>query len=219
MPLPRRVRIVIADVHPIFRDGLKRLLESDPGLEIVGESPEGTAAAALVRDACADILLLGLSASEPGIPAALAALPSANPVRTILLTNGIDRPQVTRALQLGAQGVIPRDSTPEVLFKSIHSVMDGHFWVGRGCVPDVKPGLRELEVARRRSRAFGLTRRELDIVRAVVDGCTNREIAERSSISENTVKSHIAHIFNKLGASNRVELAMFASHHCLIDGV
>ena len=214
---PTRVRIVIADSHPIFRDGLRRLLETDPQLQIVGECAGGSEAAALARDAHAGILLLGLQSAGRETSDALSALPEEGrrTARTIILTNCLERPDVTRALELGACAVIPRDSSPEVLFTTIHSVMtaatDGE--------SDETAKLRKLEVARRRSRAFGLTRRELEIVRAVIEGCTNKEIARRSAISENTVKSHLAHIFNKLGASNRVELALFASHHRLLDGV
>ena len=79
--------------------------------------------------------------------------------------------------------------------------------------------LRKLETAQRRTKAFGLTRRELRILREVVAGFTNKEISERVNISENTVKSHLTNIFNKLGASNRVELALFAAHHRLVGGV
>jgi DNA-binding NarL/FixJ family response regulator len=106
-----------------------------------------------------------------------------------------------------------------VLFDSIRSVMAGRFWLDREEASGAVPGLRKLEAERRRTKAFGLTRRELEILRAVVAGYTNKEIAERSSLSENTVKSHLTHIFNKSGASNRVELALFAAHHRLLDGV
>ena len=215
-----RVRIAIADGHPIFRDGLRRLLETDARLEVVGENAGGSAATALAQNADADILLLGLAASGRKAAITLPDLTAAGvSVRTIILTDRVDSPDVTRALQLGAWGVIPKDSSPEVLFSSIHSVMAGRRWIGRDETSEVVVSLRKLDAARRRSSAFGLTRREVDIVRAVVAGCTNKEIAERSSISENTVKSHLAHIFNKLGASNRVELALFASHHRLTDGV
>lgn len=217
--LDRRVRIVIADRYPIFRDGLRRLLETDPELEIVGESAGGPTAAALAREANADILLLSVAASDQTVVGTLSALAAASSVRTILLSDGIDCPQVGRALQLGAWGVVPRDSMPEALFGSIHGVMAGDFWVGRDRAPNVTPSLRKLVLTRRRDRGFGLTRRELEILRAVVAGCTNKEIARRSSISENTVKSHLVHIFDKVGASNRVELALFASHHRLTDGV
>lgn len=217
--LNSQVRIVIADRQPIFRDGLRRLLETDSRLEIVGTSAGGPSTAALVRDARADILLLSLGASDQGGLGTLSDLASGGSVRTIILSDGIDGPQVTRALQLGACGIVPRDAGPEALFGSIHGVMAGHFWVGRDPASQVTPSLRKLTRARRRSRAFGLTRRELDVVRAVIAGGTNKGIAAQFAISENTVKSHLMHIFNKLGASNRVELALFASHHRLADGV
>jgi DNA-binding NarL/FixJ family response regulator len=135
------------------------------------------------------------------------------------MTDCVDTPEVLHSLQLGARGVILKDSAPEVLFKSIHSVMAGEMWIGRERVSDTVESLRKLAAARRRSRAFGLTPREIEVARAVVAGYTNKEIAQRSSISENTVKSHLMHIFDKLGASNRVELALFATHHRLLDDV
>jgi len=215
-----RVRIVIADRQPIFRDGLRRLLETDPSLKIVGQTGGGATTVSLVRDLKADILLLGLESAERESPSLLHALAAdETTARTILLTDCVQRDDVTRALQLGARGLIPKDSTPEVLFESIRCVMNGGFWVGRDRVADTTLSVRKLELDRRRSRAFGLTKREMEIVRDVIAGYTNREIAERSAISENTVKSHLAHIFNKLGASTRVELALFASHHRLLDGV
>src|SRR5207249_2228197 len=140
-------------------------------------------------------------------------------VRTILLTGAVDTPEVmTAAIQLGACGVVPKDCGPEVLFKSIESVMDGSYWVGRECVSDVPASVRKLEMTRRQTKAFGLTRRELEILRSVLSGETNRQIARGFSISENTVKRHLSHIFDKVGASNRVELARFAAHHRLLEG-
>jgi len=115
--------------------------------------------------------------------------------------------------------VVLTDSAPDVLIRCIHAVMDDQSWIGGEPAVVALPGLRKLETARRRSKAFGLTKRELEIVRQVVAGLSNKEIAERSAISENTVKSHLTHIFSKLGASNRVELALFAAHHRLLTGV
>ena len=141
-------------------------------------------------------------------------------VRTILLASAIDLPQVTTALQSGASGVLPKDSAAELLFESIDAVMAGHCWIGGELGSrDVAAGVRRLDHARRHALGFGLTRRELDIIRAVLDGDTNREIAARLSISENTVKRHLMHIFNKMGVSSRVELALFAAHHRLLEGI
>ncbi len=213
------VRIVIAGEHAIFRHGLRRLLEAEQFV-IVGETGDCSRAAALVDEVAPDVLLLGLAHSGTLAIEALRQVSVDHPsVRTIILTDRVDTPDVMCGLQIGARGVVPKDSEPEVLFKSIASVMAGHFWVGPEQYSEAVPGLRKAEADRRRAKAFGLTRREVEILKAVVAGYTNKEIAERSSISENTVKSHLTHIFNKSGASSRVELAVFAAHHRLLDGV
>jgi len=212
------VRIVIADEHPIFRNGLRWLLETEPGLRIIAEIGSGSDAVAMIRELDPDILLLGLT-GRFALHLLQALATAGTQVRTIVLTPCVDTPQVVRALQLGARGVVPKDSAAEVLFKSIRTVMAGHFWIGQESISKVASSLRELETTRRRNKAFGLTRRELEIVGAVVAGYTNKEIGKRFTISENTVKRHLTHIFNKLGASNRVELALFTAHHRLLDGI
>jgi two-component system, NarL family, nitrate/nitrite response regulator NarL len=186
----------------------------------VSETGDGSKAAALVRDLNPDILLLGFATS--GVTAAdtvKAIGENDRATKTILLTDRVDTPEVMQVVQRGAKGVVPKDSAPELLFESIRAVMAGHFWLDKKQADGAVPALRKLEAERRRTKAFGLTRREIEILRAVVAGYTNKQIAERSSLSENTVKSHLTHIFNKSGASNRVELALFAAHHRLLDGV
>lgn len=217
-PRTHAVRIVIADDHPIFRDGLRRLLETAPDLKIVGDT-DASEAITLVQTLRPDILLLGGSASAVApLEAVQRLVATGSPVRIILLTKSAEEPDVVAALQFGAHGVLPRDTTPDALFKSIQSVMEGRCWVGRECVSNLAAAVRRLDHARRRIMAFGLTHRELEIVRAVMSGDTNKAIARRFSISENTVKRHITHIFNKVGASTRVELALFAAHHNLVSG-
>jgi two-component system, NarL family, nitrate/nitrite response regulator NarL len=212
------IRLVIADGHPISRDGLRWLLTTEPGLVIVGETGEGSRAVTLVREERADILVLDFpTAAGPALEILQQIASQGTSVRTILLADSIDNPDLTRALQLGARGIVLKESTAEVLFKSIHSVMAGHYWIDSDHVADAEASVRKLEDRRRRRTAFGLTRRELDIIAAVVAGSTNKEIAETFSITENTVKSHLSRIFNKLGASNRIELALFAAHHGLLD--
>ena len=215
---PQTVRIVIADQQPIFRHGLRRLLETDPRLVIVCETHDGARAAAAIRELRPDILLLGLNASGCR-PADMFREVAAQggEVRTIILADHLG-PEVAGALQLGACGVLPKDSTPDELFNSIHAVMAGHMWVGRGPTLNMGASLKRLKAARRQVRAFGLTQREIEIVKAVMAGCSSTKgIAEQSSISQNTVKSHLTHIFNKMGVSNRVELVQFAAHHRLLD--
>jgi DNA-binding NarL/FixJ family response regulator len=214
------VRIVIADEHPIFREGLRRLLESEPGMHVAGEAEDGSRTAALVRDLGPDILLLGLRASgRSALDTVREVKASGTSVRMILLTNRVDTPEVIDAMQHGVRGVVPTDSSPKALFESMHSVMAGGFWIGDERVTNVDEGWRKLNASRRRTKAFGLTSREMEIVEGVVAGDKNSAIARRLSISENTVKRHLTHIFDKLGASSRVELALFASYHRLLDVV
>ncbi len=213
------IRIVVAEEQAIFRDGLRRLLETDRRIRIVGEAATARDAAEIVAALQPDILLLSLN---PSIAVPLDALEVLNlamrQTRTILLTGSVDTPEVmAAAIQLGACGVVPKDSSPEVLFQSIDTVIAGQLWVGRECVSDVAMSVRRLETTRRQTKAFGLTRRELEIVQSVLRGATNKDIARRFSISANTVKRHLTHIFDKVGASNRVELARFAAHHRLVD--
>ena len=215
------IRIVIADDHPIFRDGLRRLLEAESGLKVIGEACDGAEAVKLARNLKPDILLPDLSMPRmPGLEALkdLSTGTGANGVRVILLTAAAEKHQIVEALQLGARGVVLKDSATQLLLKSIHTVMTGEYWVGRESVSNLVQYLRTLVQSSgedAKQRKFGLTPRELEIVSAVVAGYSNREIAEYFKISEDTVKHHLSNIFDKLGVSTRLELALFAVNQSL----
>lgn len=214
------VRIVIADDHPIFRDGLRRLLETEPDLKVIGEASDGSEAVKLARQLKPDILLLDLAMPKhPGLEALRdLSTGSASPVRVILLTAAAEKSQIVEALQLGARGVVLKDSATQLLLKAIQTVMSGEYWVGRESVSNLVQYLRTLVQSssdEARQRKFGLTPRELEIVAAVVAGYSNKEIAEYFKISEDTVKHHLSNIFDKLGVSTRLELALFAVNQSL----
>jgi DNA-binding NarL/FixJ family response regulator len=200
---------------------LRRLLDTDARLVTVGDTELVSVVPTILAAPRADVLLLGAASSGRFWADTLGAIAEADiSIRTILLANGIDLPQVTTALQSGACGVLAKDSASELLFKSIDAVMAGSCWIGdERASRGVAASVRKLDHARRHALGFGLTRRELDIIRAVLDGDTNREIAVRLSISENTVKRHLMHTYNKMGVSSRVGLALFAAHHRLLEGI
>jgi two-component system, NarL family, nitrate/nitrite response regulator NarL len=210
------VRLVIADDHPIFRDGLRRLLEAENDLKVIGEAKDGAEAVKLARQLKPDIMLLDLlMPKHPGLDALrdLSTGGGANSVRVILLTAAAEKAQIVEALQLGARGVVMKDSATQLLLKAIHTVMTGEYWVGREAVSNLVQYLRtqmQSSGEEDKRKKFGLTPREIEIVSAVVAGFANKEIAEYFKISEDTVKHHLSNIFDKLGVSTRLELALFA---------
>src|SRR5579872_6589931 len=214
------IRIVIADDHPIFRDGLRRLLETESDLKVIGEASDGIEAVKLAGQLKPDILLLDLMMPRQHGLEALREMSNSNQggVRIILLTAAAEKKQIVEALQLGARGVVLKDSATQLLLKSIYTVMSGEYWVGRESVSNLVQYLRNLMQSsgeEARQRKFGLTPRELEIVSAVVAGYSNKEIAEYFKISEDTVKHHLSNIFDKLGVSTRLELALFAVNQAL----
>jgi two-component system, NarL family, nitrate/nitrite response regulator NarL len=213
------VRILIADDHPIFRDGLRRLLEAEQGFKVVAEACDGVEAVDFVRRFRPEILLLDLAMPRrPGIEALRELSRESAAVRVILLTAAAEREQIVEALQLGARGVVLKDCGTEILMTSIRAVLNGEYWVGREPVPNLLQylrGLMDSSTKLSRQKRFGLTPRELDIVSAVVAGYANKEIAEHFKISEDTVKHHLSNIFDKTGVSTRLELALFAVNQSL----
>ncbi len=219
-PNPRPIRILIADDHTLFRDGLRKLLESEEDFEVAGEAADGEMLLAMARKTTADIILLDLAMPRQDGMEVLRELAKAQiPARTLLLTVSIEKAQVVQALKLGAYGVVLKESTTQRLIESIRCVMAGQYWVGRESVSDLVKALRSVSPAeaKPRNRELGLTPRELEIVTLVVAGYSNPEIAQHCAISEQTVKHHISNIFDKFGVSNRLELALFAVNHRLTE--
>ncbi|HEV2348319.1 MAG TPA: response regulator transcription factor [Terriglobia bacterium] len=215
------IRILIADDHALFRDGLRRLLEAEPDLRVVGEAADGDEAVTLARQLQPDVLLLDLAMPRtPGMDALQELSKTSAPVRTILLTAAVERTQIVEALQLGARGVVMKESATQLLLKAIHTVVQGDYWLGRESVSDLVKTLRDLSPSAPedpRKKRFGLTPRELEVISAIVAGYNNRDIAQKYAISEQTVKHHLTNIFDKLGVSSRLELALFAVNHSLLD--
>lgn len=218
------IRILIADDHPIFRHGVRALLEAEPDFQVVGEASDGAEVLEMVPKLQPDILLLDLAMPRVAGMEALRELASARAASgpspsIVLLTVAIEKRQIVEALQIGAHGIVLKDAAAQLLIKALRTVIGGQYWVGREAVVDLVQYLRRITPvgAAKGEEARLLTTRERQILSAIVGGLTNREIAAKLSISEDTVKHHLSRIFDKVGVSHRLELAMFAVNHGLIQ--
>lgn len=208
-------RIVIADGEALVRACLRRVLESEGGVAIVGEAADAAQTVGAVRALGPDVLVLGLSLTDDGLDVLSALRHDIYPPRVVLLTQSGGAAAVASALQLGARGVLFKESSAATIAEGIRRVAAGEYWIGQSSAPDLASAMRLLSPAVSTAEAdrFGLTDRELEVIAAVTMGMSNREIAEQLFISEKTVKGHLTHIFDKACVSNRVELALFAARH------
>jgi two-component system nitrate/nitrite response regulator NarL len=214
------IRIVVADDHPVVRFGVKNMLESEPGFEVVGEAEDGDTAITQTIELEPDILLLDLAMPRlPGLEALRAIMSKSPRVKIIMLTSTISTQQVIEALQIGARGILLKDAVAGDLSTSLRAVLSGDYWIGGARVANLMSKLNELmkqaaNVPERKT--YGLTPRELEVVTCIVEGCSNKDVAKQFTISEETVKRHLSNIFDKTGVSTRLELALFAIAHKLV---
>ena len=217
-----KINIVISDDNALFREGLRKLLEAEPGIQIVGEAVDGEETVKVVHQLKPHVLLLDLSLPKLSGLEVLAELSKLElQTRTIMLTAAIEREQVVEALQLGVRGIVLKHSALQLLLKSIRCVNEGQYWVGQEGVSDLIQALRRMKPSRGVSeppRNFGLSSREMEVIALIVAGYTNKDLARELGISENTAKHHLTNIFDKLGVSNRLELVLYAVDHGLVAG-
>jgi two-component system nitrate/nitrite response regulator NarL len=214
------IRILIADDHTIFREGLKTLISGQPDFKVVGEACDGSEVLKLVHKTQPEILLLDfLMPKASGMEVLQLLEESHSQVRTILLSGAIEGEDISRVFELGARGLVLKDSGTNMLFKSIRAVRAGQYWIGKQSVSNLIQALKQYRSSAKKAspKNYGLTPREMQVVRAVVSGFSNKEIAGQFSISEQTVKHHITSIFDKLGVYNRLELTLFVFHHEMVE--
>jgi DNA-binding NarL/FixJ family response regulator len=196
----RPIRVVVADDHALFRQGLRSMLLLHPDVQIVAEV--GTLAAlapALDRTPC-DIVLLDLQMERSSL-VEIESIAARARVLVVTASERVD--DGVAALRMGAHGIVPKHCEMEALMAAIHAVADGETWMPPALQSVLAARLREPETER-------LTRREREVVRLVALGLRNGEIAARLSVSEVTIKTHINNVFQKLGLRDRVELTRYA---------
>ena len=216
----KKIRIVIADDHAIFRDGLKKLLSLERDLDVIGEAEDGQQPVELVKKLQPDILLLDLKMPVMNGLAALEQIHDrVKTTRVIVLTASEQEEEVVEAVRLGTAGVVRKQSATEMLIKSLRKVAGGEVWLDSRLTAAVLREFSEPPPAPREQPKNLLGGREREIVGLVCQGFRNKEIAEKMFISEQTVKNHLHNIFDKLGVSDRLELALYAIHKKLNDPV
>ncbi|HWZ52536.1 MAG TPA: response regulator transcription factor [Granulicella sp.] len=211
----------MADDHPVVRFGVKNMLLSEPGFRVVGEADDGDEAITQTLGLEPDILLLDVQMPRlPGLEAMRAIMSRSPRVKIILLTSTISTQQIIEALQIGARGIVLKDAVAEDLSESLRAVLSGDYWIGGERVVNLLKALHDLmqqAAAISEKKTYGLTPREIEVVTCIVQGCSNKDIAKQFLISEETVKRHLSNIFDKTGVSTRLELALFAIGHKLVD--
>jgi DNA-binding NarL/FixJ family response regulator len=198
--MAKRLRLIIADDHSIFRQGLKELLLLQPDLEVVGEVAHFSELASMLTTTPCDVLLLDLQ-MERWVGGNIERL--SRVTRVVVLTASERKEDAMAALRMGALAFVQKRYAVETLMEAIRSAARGLVWI--------PPALQTELAARLRSPAGGqLSGRETEIIRCIGAGLRNAEVARRLSIGESTVKTHLYNIFQKLGIRDRVELALYA---------
>ena len=224
-----KIRIVVADDHPIFRDGLCKLLALEEDFEVVAQAQDGRQVLEVLQQLEPDILLLDLK--MPGLDGlgTLQRLQAVkNRTRVIVLTASDDKNEFVQAMRLGTSGIVLKQTATELLIKSIRKVHAGEIWLDSHTTAAVirqfvaadepPPQMLPSGTPGRERERSPLSQREREIVALVAQGFKNKEMAEKMFISEQTVKNHLHNIFDKLGVSDRLELALYAIHNNLHTG-
>ncbi|MDQ7839936.1 MAG: response regulator transcription factor [bacterium] len=215
---PRTIRLIVADDHAIVREGIKRLLQAEPDIEVVGEAGDGVAAVELAQSLKPDVVCLDVSMPRMnGVEATRRIKASLPDVGVVILTMHEDEDYVFELVKAGASGYVLKRASARDLVDAVHAVVGGHTFlhpmIARRLVSDHETSTNRDE---ERRRFDGLTEREREVVCLIADGLTNKEIAERLHISVKTVETHRTHIMEKLDLHDRAHLVRYAVRKGLV---
>jgi NarL family two-component system response regulator LiaR len=213
--LTPEVRVVVADDHPVVRQGLRTFLATQEGIAVVGEARDGAEALTTVRELAPDVVLLDLV--MPGIDgvAAIARLTAESPdTKVLVLTSFPDDDKLLAAIQAGAAGYLLKDVAPAELANAVRAVARGEAALSSRPAARL---LREYAQGGPQSSPAALTAREQEVLALVGRGLANKQIARELSIAEKTVKTHVSHVLSKLGLADRTQAALYAVRVGLVD--
>jgi two-component system response regulator NreC len=211
------IRILIADDHGVLRAGLRALLNSEPDLGVVGEAADGHEAIRLAKALQPDVVLMDISMPDlVGIEVTRQLVASQPGVHVLILTVHEDKALLREAMRAGASGYIVKRAVGSELVNAIRAVVRGDLYVHPAMIRALLPS-EDTRVIGEPGAAESLTAREIDVLRLIATGHTNRQIAERLILSMRTVESHRAKLMGKLGLHSRVELVRYAAAHGLLE--
>jgi DNA-binding NarL/FixJ family response regulator len=213
------IRVLVVDDQQLFRRGLTMLLAVESGIEVVGEAGDGVEGTVLAETAAPDVVLLDVRMPKrSGIEACLAIKQSVPSAKIIMLTVSDEEADLYEAVKSGASGYLLKDSSIEEVAQAIRVVADGQSLISPSMAIKLIDEFKQLSRPERESGpALRLTERELDVLRLVAQGHSNREIAARLFISENTVKNHVRNMLEKLQLHSRMEAVMYAVRENLLE--
>ena len=208
------IRLVLADDHPIVLQGLKQLFEH-AGFEVAAACASGDEAALAVKRHDPDVVVLDLRmGAVSGLDVARRLVAEHPRSRIVILTAVLRDDEVSEAVTLGVAGLVLKESSPDVLVECVRQVAAGHQWIRHESFVSALAGAVRAQASP--GPQTTLTPRELEIVRLVAEGLRNKEIAERLSITEGTVKVHLHKAYDKLGVDSRIELVLAAQYKRLV---
>lgn len=216
---PNSVDVLIGADEPIVRYGIRKLIETDDCLRIAGEAADCPAILKLTNQLKPDILILDFATRQAMSEVLISLSSSQLRPRTIVLVPAAERERMFHAFKLGARGVLLKHSATDLLLASIHAVVGGQYWLAQQAISSIAeiPWDCARHGNTQEPATYRLTPREFEIINTIVAGCSNKDVGRKFSISERTVKHHLSNIYEKLGLSSRLELAIFAINHGFED--